>query len=99
MKKKNEKCILRKKGKVSFLKQNRWILGGSIKENIILGKEYDEEWMGKCLKTAQIFQDFESGCFQDGLDTILGDTSDTVSGGQKARISLARCFYQMYSII
>ena len=31
---------------------------------------------------------------EDGLDTILGDTNDTVSGGQRSRINLARCFYQ-----
>ena len=79
-------------GTLSFLSQTRWILGETLKENITMGKEFDDERMNDALRMAQMTEDLRT--FPDGLDTILGDNGDTVSGGQKARIDLARCFYQ-----
>lgn len=94
MSKESETTRVLKKGKVAFMKQSPWIFAGSIKENIILGEEYNEILMEQCLRTCQIWHDLELQSFDDGLETILGDTSDNISGGQKARIALARCFYQ-----
>jgi len=79
-------------GRVSYLAQNRWVIGTSIKENICLGKKYDEEMMDKALLASQLAFDIQN--LSHGIDTILSDSGDTVSGGQKARIGLARCFYQ-----
>lgn len=79
-------------GKVSYLSQERWIIGDTIRENITLGKEYDEDLMQRSLDNSQMLEDMLS--FEKGLDTVLGDSGDTVSGGQRARIALARCFYQ-----
>ena len=79
-------------GSVAFLSQTRWLLGMSVKENILLGKEYEEERMIEALKCSQLERDLED--LQNGLDTFVGDNGDTVSGGQRARIVLARCFYQ-----
>lgn len=79
-------------GKVVFMSQQRWIIGDTIRENITLGKEYDEELMQKALEASQFVVDLLG--MEHGLDTVLGDSGDTVSGGQRARIALARCFYQ-----
>jgi ABC-type multidrug transport system fused ATPase/permease subunit len=81
-----------KSGKVAFLAQARWLIGDTIRENITMGKKYDQEWMDEALKTSCLVQDLTT--LNNGMDTVLGDTSDTVSGGQRARIALARCFYQ-----
>ena len=81
-----------KRGKIAFLGQSRWIIGDTVKENICLGKKFDLDWMNECLESSQLFHDIQN--LNDGLQTVLGDTSDTVSGGQKARIALCRCFYQ-----
>ena len=87
-----ESSIKLKRGRFGFVSQQRWIIGDSIKNNIILALNYDDERMRKCLENSQLIDDLPQ--FSDGVDSILGDTSDNISGGQKARISLARCFYQ-----
>ena len=79
-------------GNVAFMSQNTWLVGDTIQENICLGSDYDEDWMHQCLRVSELDQDLKA--MNHGLQTILSDTSDSVSGGQKARIALARCFYQ-----
>ena len=80
------------KGNMCFMDQKRFLVGGSISENITLGKKLDVEELNKAIYNAALDQDLLT--MEDGLDTILGDTNDTVSGGQRSRINLARCFYQ-----
>ena len=81
-----------KSGSMSYLSQERWLMGGSVKENILLGKPYDQKLMRKALEAADLLVDLNQ--FTDGIETILSDNGDSVSGGQRARIALARCFYQ-----
>ena len=81
-----------KSGSMSYLSQGRWLMGGSIKENILLGKPFEEDLMVMSLEAADLLDDLDQ--FTDGIDTILSDNGDSVSGGQRARIALARCFYQ-----
>jgi ABC-type multidrug transport system fused ATPase/permease subunit len=80
------------RGNYAYLSQTRWLLGSSVKENITLGKEVDEELMAEALKASALAMDVKN--LPNGIDTILGDNGSTVSGGQRARIGLARCFYQ-----
>ena len=89
---KHSRAKVEKSGKIGFMAQARWLIGDSIRENITLGKEFDEEWMEESLRASCLVQDLTT--LNNGMDTMLGDTSDTVSGGQRARIALARCFYQ-----
>ena len=79
-------------GTISYLSQSRWLMGASIKENILLGKPYDYDLMQMALEAADLLKDLDQ--FSDGIETILSDNGDSVSGGQRARIALARCFYQ-----
>ena len=79
-------------GSIAFLSESRWLLGMSVKENIILGNEYSEERMNEALRCSQLEKDIEN--LQYGLETSVGDNGDTISGGQRTRIALARCFYQ-----
>ena len=81
-----------KTGSVAYLSQSRWLMGCSIKENITMAKPYDPELMALSLEAADLIKDLDQ--FTDGLETILSDGGSNVSGGQRARIALARCFYQ-----
>ena len=84
-------------GRIALLTQKRWIIKGTVLDNILLGSEYDSQRLREALRVSQLEKDIKT--FSHGLDTLLGDTNDTVSGGQKARISIARCFYQESDIL
>ena len=88
----DKKDIVKIGGKVAYLSQKRWLIGDTVRENICLGKDYDQELMDRALEASQLTQDLKS--LTSGLDTVISDNADTISGGQRARIGLARCFYQ-----
>ena len=81
-----------RKGSLSYLSQKRWLMGDTVKENICIGKEYEQDLMVAALEASQLSRDMDS--FKNGVETVVSDSSDTISGGQRARIGLARCFYQ-----
>ena len=83
-----------KSGSLSYLPQSRWLMGCSVKENITMGKTLDEELIKTSLDGADMMKDIQQ--LGDGIETLISDDGDNVSGGQKARIALARCFYQRY---
>lgn len=88
----DEKVSIERSGKAIFLAQDQWTFADTVKENITFGKKLDEEKLNNCMKMAQMSEDIKT--MAQGLDTLLGDTGHTVSGGQRARLGLARCFYQ-----
>ena len=67
-------------------------MAGSIKDNICFGLEYAECRFRKAVTSAMLMDDLP--LFNRGWDTQIGERGITVSGGQKARISLARAIYQ-----
>jgi ABC-type bacteriocin/lantibiotic exporter with double-glycine peptidase domain len=82
-----------KDGKIGLMSEKRFTKGGTIKDNICMNQPFDQEKMDLALVASQLNQDLDN--MNNGLATVLADTSDSVSGGQKARICLARTFYQM----
>lgn len=52
---------------------------------------YNEETFQKALEASQLIKDIEN--FKGGADTVIGERGINISGGQKARISLARAVY------
>ena len=79
------------KGTIAYVEQEPFIYSTSIKENILLGKVYNEELFQKALQASQLVNDIEN--FKGGADTVIGERGINISGGQKARISLARAVY------
>ena len=64
----------------------------SIKENILIGKEYNEARLRTCIRMSQFEHDL--GLMTDDVDTLIGENGITLSGGQRTRLALARCIYQ-----
>lgn len=91
-KKKDSTGSITRNGKTAFLSQSCWILSKSLKENIILDSELDELKLAEAVKLSQFDEDLS--LMQDGIDTIIGEDGQTLSGGQRTRLVLARCFYQ-----
>ena len=75
----------------SFVTQETHLFSDSIKNNLLVAKENAtmEEIIEAC-KKASIHERIMS--FPKGYDTPVGELGDTLSGGEKQRIGLARAF-------
>lgn len=80
------------KGKISFAPQEAWVFSGSIRQNILFGCEMDKSRYDKVVTACALNKDFEM--FQHGDMTLIGERGSSLSGGQKARLSLARSLYR-----
>ena len=78
-------------GKVAYFNQQPHIFSRSARENIIFGKEYIEQKYQTIVKLCCLEDDFK--LFAAGDMTEIGGKGVTLSGGQKARVSLARALY------
>ena len=78
-------------GKISFVSQNPWILNTTVEENILFFSPKDEEKYKKVISISQLEPDFLT--LQKGDQTEIGEKGLNLSGGQKARISIARAIY------
>ncbi|KAH3686130.1 hypothetical protein WICPIJ_002894 [Wickerhamomyces pijperi] len=78
-------------GNVAYVAQLPWIMNGTVKENIIFGHKFDPVFYDKTIKACALTVDF--AILKDGDETMVGEKGISLSGGQKARISLARAVY------
>ena len=79
------------KGTVVYVPQIAWIFSGTIRENILFGEQYDEDKYNRVIKACALTQDIQK--FPDCDQTIVGERGVVLSGGQRARVSLARAVY------
>jgi ATP-binding cassette, subfamily C (CFTR/MRP), member 4 len=77
---------------LAYAPQDPWIMDGTVKENILMGLELNDEWYNKVVEACALVLDFQQ--FSRGDSTILGDRGVQCSGGQRARIGLARAIYR-----
>lgn len=74
--------------KVTYASQKAWIMEStSLRENILCGRPYEEEWYQAVLDACSISND-------PAFNLEAASMTD-LSGGQRQRINLARCFYGM----
>ncbi|XP_054158398.1 ATP-binding cassette sub-family C member 4-like [Oppia nitens] len=78
-------------GRLGYASQESWIFGGTVRDNILFGKSYDERKFKQVVHVAALEEDMKQLPFGD--QTIVGDRGVTLSGGQRARVSLARTLY------
>ncbi|CAF3673694.1 unnamed protein product [Rotaria sordida] len=83
---------LNRNARFCYVPQESWIFSGSIKENILFGMEFNEKKFNESIYAAGLDTDLEN--FQYGDSTLVGDNGIILSGGQKARLSLARALYR-----
>ncbi|KAJ3527518.1 hypothetical protein NMY22_g9759 [Coprinellus aureogranulatus] len=84
-------------GGVSFSVQETWVQNETVRDNILFGSPYDEERYKKVLYQCALEKDLE--LFEAGDQTEVGERGLTLSGGQKARLTLARAIYSNTEII
>lgn len=83
-------------GSIAYCAQSPWILNATIKENILFGFKHDPEFYKRTVDACELLSDFSS--LPDGDKTVVGEKGISLSGGQKARISLARAVYSRADI-
>jgi ABC-type multidrug transport system fused ATPase/permease subunit len=82
---------------VAYASQESWVQNETIRDNILLGAEYDEERYEQVISQCSLKHDL--AMFNAGHDTEVGEKGLTLSGGQKARITLARAVYSSAEIL
>ncbi|CAL5976192.1 Xenobiotic-transporting_ATPase / Multidrug resistance-associated protein [Hexamita inflata] len=88
---KEKEALIKIGGKIAFCPQNSPIFSASIRENICFYQPYDEQRYQHIVDICCLLPDFE--IFNAGDLTEVGGRGVTLSGGQRARISLARAIY------
>ena len=85
------------RGSVAYASQSPFILNATLRDNILFGLEYNQELYDRVLEACNLLPDLKQLGPSRDL-TEIGERGVTLSGGQKARISLARCVYSQPSI-
>ncbi|XP_041965482.1 cystic fibrosis transmembrane conductance regulator [Alosa sapidissima] len=83
---------IRHSGRISFSPQTAWIMPGTIRDNILFGLSYDEYRYKSVIKACQLEQDLAA--MPENDKTPLAEGGLNLSGGQKARVALARAVYK-----
>ncbi|KAJ2066181.1 ATP-binding cassette glutathione S-conjugate transporter ycf1 [Coemansia sp. S2] len=83
-------------GKIAYLEQQPWIMNDTLRANILFGREYDEEYYWKVLSACALTDDLEMWPNSDM--TVIGENGMNISGGQRARLALARTVYSKADI-
>ncbi|XP_043864283.1 ATP-binding cassette sub-family C member 4 isoform X2 [Drosophila mojavensis] len=81
---------------ISYASQEPWLFSETVRNNILFGEKYDQKRYVDVTSACALITDFQQ--LRDGDETVLADRGASLSGGQRARISLARAIYKHASI-
>ncbi|TDL26292.1 multidrug resistance-associated ABC transporter [Rickenella mellea] len=84
-------------GSISYVPQTAWIMNATLRENVLFGLPYDENLYDKVIRACCLVQDMDMLPHRD--QTEIGEKGINLSGGQKARVSLARVAYSGADIV
>ncbi|KAM0755919.1 ATP-dependent bile acid permease [Meredithblackwellia eburnea MCA 4105] len=78
-------------GTTSYFPQSPWVQNATLRDNILFGQPYDEFKFDGVISACALEPDI--AILPNGLDTEIGEKGINSSGGQKARVCLARAAY------
>ena len=79
------------RGSLAYVPQTAWVFSGTIRANILFGLSYDDSKYTRVIEACALTDDFQQ--FPDTDQTLVGQRGVVLSGGQRARVSLARAVY------
>jgi ABC-type transport system involved in Fe-S cluster assembly fused permease/ATPase subunit len=79
------------RGATAYVAQSPWVMNATVRENIIFGHRWDPTFYERTIHACALVEDFAS--LPDGDETQVGERGISLSGGQKARLTLARAVY------
>lgn len=86
----NEKNMLSWRKKIGYIPQSIYLFDSTVAENVVFGREYDEQAIKEALDKAELTPFLEKN---QGIHTPVGEDGAHLSGGQKQRIAIARALY------
>ena len=82
---------INRQGTFVYTPQIAWVFSGTLRENILFGESYDEPRYTRIIEACALTEDFQR--FPNGDQTVVGERGAVLSGGQRARVNLARAVY------
>ncbi|CAG8043220.1 unnamed protein product [Penicillium salamii] len=79
------------RGRIAYVAQAPWVMNASVRENIVFGHRWDPAFYDLAVEACALLDDFKN--LPDGDQTEVGERGISLSGGQKARLTLARAVY------
>jgi ABC-type multidrug transport system fused ATPase/permease subunit len=89
--------VLPRTGGIALATQDPWVSAGTIRSNITFGSPFDLDRYNAVVKACALETDIK--LMPDNDRTEIGEGGVNLSGGQKARLSLARCVYSSQEIV
>ena len=78
-------------GRISYAPQDTWCFGGTLQQNILMGNDMNHDRYQTVIDVCGLERDIR--LFEFGDQTFVGEKGSNLSGGQKARVCLARAVY------
>ncbi|KAI9179144.1 hypothetical protein H9P43_005806 [Blastocladiella emersonii ATCC 22665] len=78
-------------GSFALVSQEPWLLNGTLRDNVLFGLPFDEQRYARVLHACALLPDLRQ--LPDEDMSLIGDRGVICSGGQQARIALARAIY------
>ncbi|XP_042048659.1 putative ABC transporter C family member 15 [Salvia splendens] len=78
-------------GSKAFVLQSAWIQTGTVRDNVLFGKDMDRSFYENVVEACALNHDIEM--WADGDLCVVGERGLNLSGGQKQRIQMARALY------
>jgi ATP-binding cassette subfamily C (CFTR/MRP) protein 1 len=77
--------------RIAYCDQRPWIVNATVKDNILFGRDYNEALFYRAIHVAAMDDDLK--ILSGGVMTEIGERGINLSGGQKARVCIARAVY------
>ena len=78
-------------GTMAYVPQTAWVFPGTLRENVLFGEPYEEKKYAEIIDACALREDINR--FSNSDLSFVGEHGVALSGGQRARINLARAVY------